>query len=166
MIRIGGYILGRVDMWGGEFTYGNRIELGNIFAEEGKTEYARLKAAFREIYGYSCRLVPFRYRLSMLNDIAQGLLSWVEREQKLLKYKPTPNELAAGIKELSERVGAMSTIKAIAKTYGRDPDEVLQWNYGKVFGILFTDLEEFNYQSKYNRILEDEHKRHGRKARR
>lgn len=146
-------------MEGGEFTYGNRIALGDIFAEEGKTEYQKLKAAFHEVYGYSCRLVPLRRRLAMLNDIAQGLLSWVEKEQKLLHYKPSPNELAAGIKELSERVGSMSTIKAIAKAYGRDPDEVLQWSYSKVFGILFTDLEEFNYQTRYNKIIENEHKR-------
>lgn len=159
MIRIGGYILGRVDMEGGEFTYGNRIELGSIFASTEKTEYQKLKAAFREVYGYSCRLVPFRRRLAMLNDLAQGLLSWVEKEQRLLKYKPSPNEVAAGIKELSERVGSMSTIKAIAKAYGRDPDEVLRWNYGKVFGILFTDLEEYKYRQRYNKILENEHKR-------
>lgn len=161
MVRIGGYILGRVNMEGGEFTYGNRIELGSIFASTEKTEYQKLKAAFREVYGYSCRLVPFRRRLAMLNDLAQGLLSWVEKEQRLLKYNPTVNELAADIQGFSKRVGVFSTVKAIAKAYGCDPDVVLNWEYYKVFSILYTDLEEHKYQERYHKVLENEYKHKG-----
>ena len=58
MIRIGKIVVGSLDIEGGEFTYGNRIALGAILSDESRSEYQRLKAAFRELYGYSCRLLP------------------------------------------------------------------------------------------------------------
>ena len=34
-----------------------------------------------------------------------------------------------------------------------DPDEILEWDYAKVFGILYTDLEERKYETKLNKRI-------------
>lgn len=155
MIRIGKIVIGRLDIAGGEFTYGQRIALGEILGDETRSEYQRLKDAFRELYGYSCRLLLPGRRVQAFARIVAGISEWVEKEQKLLCYEPTAAELAAGIRELSRRVGDLSTIKALAKAYSHDPDEVLCWDYAKVFGILYTDLEERKFEDKYSKVIHD-----------
>lgn len=157
MIRIGKYVIGRLDVAGGTLTYGNRIALGDIFSDGNRTEYRRLKDAFRELHGYSCRLLPPGPRMRAFERIVTGLSVWVDKERTLLHYEPTADETAAGIRELSRRVGNFSTIKALAKAYGCDPDEVLRWDYAKVFGILYTDLEEHKFERRYAEVIHDKH---------
>lgn len=164
MFRIGKIVVGSVNMAEGEFTYGNRIALGSIFEDTETSDYEKLKRSFREIYGYSCRLLPIRRRVRVLNDILKHLHEWVKREQELLHYQPTSEEVAAGIAEYSKRVGSLATIQAVAKKFATDPDEVLQWDYAKVFGILFNDLEEFKYNERYRRVM-DEKARHSNRFR-
>lgn len=165
MIRIGKIVIGQLDLEGGEFTYGNRIALGEIFSDENRSEYQRLGAAFRELYGYSCRVLPIRLRLRAFERIVTGMTGWVGKEQEMLHYEPSADELAAGIRELSRRVGSFSTIKALAKSYGRDPDEILQWDYAKIFGILYTDLEEHKFEEKYAKVIHERYsKRHKGRA--
>lgn len=144
--------LHRIDFDGADFTYGQRIALGEIFSSTDTTEYDRMKKAFRELHGFSARWLPVGARTKAFTRIAEGLTAWVEKERELLKYDPTPDELNAGIKELGEKVGSMSTIKALAKAYGKDPDEVVGWEYSKVFGILWTDLEERKYETKLMKL--------------
>lgn len=159
MIRIGKIVVGSLDIEGGEFTYGNRIALGDILSDESRSEYQRLKAAFRELYGYSCRLLPLGMRVRALRRIVEGVTAWVRKEGEMLHYEPSAEEVAAGVGELTRRVGNFPTIKALAKAYGRDPDEVLAWDYAKVFGILHTDLEEHKYEERYSKIINDKYSR-------
>lgn len=151
MTRVGRIAIGRVSLKDGSFTYGTRIALGGIFADASMSEYRRLAAAFRELYGYSPRLVPPRLRHRLLKGIAEDFKAWVDREQQLLAYDPTPEEERAGIKELARKVGDFSTVKALGKAFGKDPDEVLRWEYSKVFSILFTDLEEQKYERRLSK---------------
>lgn len=146
-------VLHRINFESRDFTYGSRIALGDIFGASGVTEYGMLKNAFRELYGFSARLLPVRWRVRAFNHIIAGLTSWIEKEQKMLQYTPSSDELAAGVKELGEKVGNMATIKALAKAYSKDPDEILEWDYAKVFGILYTDLEERKYETKLNKRI-------------
>ncbi len=159
MIRIGKIVVGSLDIEGGEFTYGNRIALGAILSDESRSEYQRLKAAFRELYGYSCRLLPLGLRMRLFDRLVAGLTAWIRREEELLHYEPTAEEVAAGVGELTRRVGHFATLKALAKAYGRDPDEVLGWDYAKVFGILQTDLEEHKFEERYAKVIHDKYRR-------
>lgn len=162
MIRIGRFVIGRIDIEAGEFTYGNRLALGEIFSDESRTEYQRLKAASRELYGYSCRLLPIGLRMRALKHVSAGVFAWIQKEQILLKYQPSADELAAGIKELTKRVGNLSTVKALAKAYHRDPDEILKWSYAKVFGILFTDLEEHKFDERLTKVINAKYSRYNK----
>lgn len=149
--------IGVVNIQGGEFTYGNRIALADIFKDEGKTEYQKMKEAFREIYGYSCRWLPRKKRYRTLIGIVEGFSEWIKRENTVLDYKPTQDQLRAGIEQYSKAVGSMSTVHAIAERFSEDPDTVLRWDYAKVFGILFVDLERYKYQQRERKVIDEKY---------
>lgn len=159
MIKIFGKGFGTIDWESNDFTYGQRIELGEIFSEEETSEYYKLCKAFKVMYGYSRKWLPVRMRVRKFNGIALGLKGWIDKEREMLKYNPSSEEISAGIKELSEKVGNMSTIKQLAKAYSIDPDEVLKWSYAKVFAILYTDLEERKFEQKLNKNAHERIKR-------
>lgn len=159
MIRIGNIKLGVVSLEDDVFTYGNRIALGDIFGNMEISEYQRMKEAFREVYGYSCRLVPIGKRVQMLHKLVKEFAKICQNEQELLKHTPTADELAAGILDLSKRVGPISTYKALAKDFGKDPDEILRWPYSKVLGLLYADLEEYKFNERYSKVIDAKYKR-------
>ncbi len=142
----------------GEFSYGQRIAIGDILTDEGRTWYQRLKACWRELYGWNARLMPARMRVRRFGRLTEGLRYWVELEERTLNYKPTDQEQKAGLMRLNEEVGHMGTIKALAEKFGTDPDVILGWQWGKVYGILHADLKEAEY---HQRLTEQ-----ARKARR
>lgn len=160
MVRIGKLTIGRIDMEGGQFTYGNRIALGEIFSDTSKDAYRKLKDAFRELYGYSPTLLPIKCRVKALDAILDGFKEWIEKEKDMLAYKPTADEEKAGIRELTQKVGSLATIDALAEKYGKDPDDILKWDYAKVFGILFTDLEKHKYHRRFDAVINAKYSRH------
>lgn len=159
MIHIGKYAIGKID-WDSDFTYGHRVEFESIFSAEDTSEYRKMCLAFKAMYGFTHRLLPMRLRAKVFDKLIRGFKGWIDKEQQMLDYSPTEEEKRAGIKELSEKVGQMSTIKALAKAYSADPDEVLEWPYSKVFIILYTDCEERKYEKKLSKEYERTRNKH------
>lgn len=159
MYRIGRYTFGKLDIAGGRFTYGNRIAVGIIFSNDELTDYKKLKALYNELYGYSADWLPRSKRFKVLDRLAEGMADWVKKEQAMLHYEPKDEEKRAGIDDYSKKVGDFATIKALAKEYAQDPDTILKWDYGKVFGILYANLEEHKYHERYQRVIDDKYKR-------
>lgn len=158
-MRVGKYYIGgKFDLWCDAFTYAMRIEVGECFGNAELSEYERMKAAFRVMYGYSPRLLPIKRRVRLLTALMQDFARMVESEQDALKYEPTEQEKAAGIDAYAEAVGHFGTVKSIAKAFGRDPDEILQWPWQKVFGVLLTDLADY----KFNERLRKEYGRNNK----
>ncbi len=155
--------MNKIDVKGGQMTYGQRIELGKICDKYGKMEKFSNRKFIKELYFCLHNEMPtitpltIKELLNYTKEIVEGISFWVEKEQKLLKYNPTPEELRAGIKDLSEKVGDFGTIKALAKTYAQDPDAILDWKYAKVFGLLYTDLEEHKFTMKLNKIASEKY---------
>ena len=87
-------------------------------------------------------------------EVLLGIKCWIEREQTELKYEPSAEEKAAGIAQFSLVVGEMATITALAKDYSKDPDEILEWKYGKVYNLLFTNLQSHLFRERLNKELE------------
>ena len=149
------------DMAAGEFPYGERIALAGIFARTDLSDYGKMKAAWRELYGWNARLMPPLVRARAFTRLVEGLNGWVQREQEMLAYTPTPDEAAAGYEAYCKRIGPTGTIYALAKDYGCDPDTILRWPYAKVFGILYHDLEQLKFGRAYDKVLSNKAKRYG-----
>lgn len=142
-------ISSQIDIKGGEMTFGQRIELGKIFSNTELREIDKFEKTFICLHDHKPKAKDYSKLTAYFIEIVQGLGFWAKQESTLLKYEPSVKEKRAGIKELSLKTGDFGTIKALAKNYNQDPDTILQWKYGKVFGILYTDLEEFKYNSRY-----------------
>lgn len=140
----------------GEFSYGQRISIGDILTNQDSTWYQRLKECWKELYGWSARLMPPRIRVRFFERMMDGIRYWVELEENTLKYNPTDQEQQAGLMRLNEEVGHMGTIKALAEKFGTDPDIILSWQWGKVYGILHADLKEAEY---HQRLMNQAQKR-------
>ena len=146
-----------INIKSGDMNFGQRIELGKIAAMDC-SELEKFEKVFICLHKFKPTLKECSDLLDYFTEIIEGLKFWIDQEITLLKYKPSIEEKRAGVKELSEKIGEFGTIKALAKAYGKDPDEILLWKYGKVFGILFTDLEEHKFQVRYNKVIESKFK--------
>lgn len=142
-----------IDIKAGKMTYGQRIELGIILSNKDKNDFELFSEVFMCLYGRVPKALSIPKYMDFFKEVIEGIVFWIERETSMLKYEPTGDELRAGIKELGEKVGDLGTIKSLAKAYNKDPDEIFNWEYGKVFGILYTDLEESKYRKKYQDII-------------
>ena len=143
----------------GDFTFAHRIELGKIFTTS-KSEVEAFKKIFKCLYDIDIDFShkDFKKAVIHFNEIVEGIKYWIEAETKMLKYEYTPEETSAGVSEYIKKVGEFGTVKAIAKAYGKDPDEILKWKYGKIFGILYTDLEEHKYKKRLEKVIERKYK--------
>jgi len=148
-----------IDIEAGEMTYGQRIKLGKIFQNGETSEAQKFEQVFQCLHKFIPLPVQYKMLLSYFERITAGLKSWIEKEQSLLKYEPTADEISAGIGELAERIGEFGVVKALAKDFGKDPDEILKWEYAKVFGILFSDLEESKFHKRYMKVIDRKYKK-------
>jgi len=133
----------------GKMTYGQRIDLGIILGSNIQSESQKFSEVFKCLYGEEIKVNEFTGFMQQYQEVLSGLIYWMEQEKNLLKYEPSLLEIKAGISALMEKIGDFGTVKSLAKAYSKDPDEILNWEYAKVFGILYTDLEESKYQKKY-----------------
>ena len=145
-------IKSKIDIKAGEMTFNHRIELGKILSGND-SEIVKFQKVFECLHNFTPMFTQYNLLLEYFKQIIEGLAYWIDVESKLLKYEPTAEEKQAGIKELSVKIGELGTIDALAEKYGIDPDEVLKWQYAKVFGILFSDLEKSKYQRKYHEVI-------------
>ena len=150
-------VLSKIDIKSGKLSYGQRIELGKIFQADAN-DVEKFNKTFECLHQYTPKVADYKTLIDYFKEIIDGVHFWIERE-KLLKYDPTPEETQAGIVSFCEKVGEFATIKSIAKTYGKDPDEIMDWEYGKVFGILYTDMEESKFQKRLNKVFERKYKK-------
>lgn len=150
-------ILSKIDVKGGKLTYGQRIALGKILEKE-QDEYLMIREIIYCLHKYYPKNSEIIILSEYINEIIEGIIYWVERENTMLNYEPSPEEKRAGVLELSKKIGHFGTIKSLAKNYSKEPDEILNWEYGKIFGILYTDLEEYKYQIRYNKEIEKKYK--------
>lgn len=155
--------MSQVDVKGGQLTFGQRIELGQIITDPALTEYQKFNLCM-VCLNPEWSVAHLRKSIKYWEEVLDGIRYWVEREREL-KYNPTPEELAAGVEALALAVGEMSTIMALAKDFGKDPDVILGWKYGKVYNILFTNLQSFLFRDRLNKRLAEKAKAEAQRGR-
>lgn len=143
----------KIDIRGGKLTYGQRIELGEILAREGASISEKYSTVMQCLYPDWVQTFTPEW-VAWFEEVVDGLRYWMQREATMLAYQPTAEEIAAGINNLGKKLGPMMTVMTLAEKFGKDPDEILQWEYGKVFGLLYADLEGFKYQRNYRKVIE------------
>lgn len=141
-------------------TFGQRIELGSALSDQRTTDKDKFKEVIRIMDGetpdlLSLSLTDVKALYKRFNEVVTEVKQWVEKEKKMLSEPPSDLEKRAGIEEYNTNVGYLGTAASLAKAYNTDPDEVLKWEYSKVFGLLYVSLEEYRYRKRYQKLLED-----------
>lgn len=133
-----------IDIKGGQHTFAQHLELRKIIADGELAEFEKFKACMLCL-NPEWKVTYTPKSLEYWEEVLIGVEHWAKREKTELKYNPTAEELAAGIDILSLEVGEMSTLTALAEKFSKDPDDILDWKYGKIFNILYTNLKTFLY---------------------
>lgn len=143
------------------FTYGMRIELGKLLADEARSDVEKFVGTFECLYGKRPKARDYSRLLGRFETIVNDLIYWLESEQRLLSTTPTADELAAGYRDFATRVGELGTVVRLSKDYGVFPNEVLKRPYSEIFSILYTDCELGKYEKRYSDLLSKKYKHHG-----
>lgn len=147
-----------IDVKGGDVTFGQRLELGMIFSQE-KPEHEVFLEAIECAYGRRPDPNEYKNAIPAFKILLEGIQFWIDAEAKHLKCSPTAEEIEAGIEAYNRAVGEMGTVYALADKFKLDPDIILGWKYGKVFGILVKQHEDNKFQKRYNEIINRKHRR-------
>lgn len=161
MLSIKEVLNNKIKIKEGTITYGQYIDLNNILAnKKGLSDVEIIESIFILLHDYKLKLKDFQNMevVKYFDEICDGIAFLINRDNKQLKVHLTEEQKRAGYENLSAKIGHYGTIKALAKTYSQDPDEVLKWEYNKVFAILYTDLEEYKCASKLEEIYRAKHK--------
>ncbi len=143
-----------VDVKGGDLTYGQRIELGGILANpKGRSEYELFMDTIECLYGRRPTPKEFKGAIPLFKEAVEGLTFWMKAESEQLKYTPTQEEKDAGVERYAKEVGEIGTAYAIAKEFSLDPDVILNWKYGKVFGYLRKQKADGDFQRRYSEVM-------------
>lgn len=143
------------DIKGGDFTWGERIQLGKILADKDAPEMTKALNIIECLHGKDH---PPIYTLAdYIEEIAEGLAFWVQQEQTLY-LEHSAEEMEAGYKQFSEAVGEMASIINVAKCYGKCPDEVLEWKYPTVFMHLKVEVESEKFNRRLQKVYEKKQK--------
>lgn len=142
-------MLKEIDIKAGAMTFGQRIELGKIFSNQDLPEIEKFCQTFECLHDIRPKAKDFSKYVPYFTRIAEGMLHWAEMESTHLKHEPTPKQVAAGIKKLSEKTGDMGTVISLASRFTYTLDEVLLLNYSVVFVILLDDLEKYKYEKRF-----------------
>lgn len=134
--------LNKVDILKGKLTFGQKIDLLEVIVNE-QSEAEKAKAIIRILGGRINKIRWWNVRrvLRYVKGVVDGLEYWAKAEAKALKYEPTAEEKKMGYSVLSKKFGIFNTVDALALKYMKDPDDILNWDYAKVFLILCKDLE-------------------------
>ncbi|MCL2596259.1 MAG: hypothetical protein FWD66_01065 [Paludibacter sp.] len=148
----------QIDIQGGKLTFGQRIELGKIFQTETNTRII-FNSVFECLHNFTPLAIEVPGLMKYFESIIEGLKYWILIETELLHYEPSSQELEAGIMELGQSLGESGTVISLAKDFSIDPDAILTWEYGKIFGILRANLEQYNFEKKLNKVYERSYKK-------
>lgn len=140
-----------------EWTYGQRIAVGKCF-EKSQNDLEIFKTVFKELHDITPELKDIAELTPYFQRIADGLKYWLDAESKMLVREPSHEEKMAGVKELYEKIGEYGTLTTLSEKYSKDPDEILNWKYSKVFGILYTDLQKSLYSERLQKEYGKKHK--------
>ena len=144
----------KVNISDGSLKYWQRIELGQILTSGELSDTQKMLKAMECMLERAPEIEEYPECIEYYAEIIEGIRLWIERENSELRNSPTPEEIQAGIEELSKEVGDFGTANELAKNYGKTPEEVLNWEYHYVFAILRDDVKKHLYRAKLNKIIE------------
>lgn len=140
------------DIKAGDFTYGERIQLGRIMADQEMGDYERIRQVILCLHEIDCTPQTASELADYVQSIIEGFAFWVEQERQQLYIPPTPEEMQAGIDQLSKACGDMGNVVTLAEAFHCSFEEIYNKPYPEVFTIQKIHTERAKYERRLNQV--------------
>lgn len=138
-----------VDEWIKKFTWSNRIFINELFSKELK-EIEYIDLIQKEFN------LEYDNIIEDIENIQKAAVYFVEKEK--IMFKSQESETSSIYHRYFKDCGELPTIIRVAKDFGKDIDEVLQWKYEKVIGILYVYQQEGLYEAAVTKYYKNKSK--------
>lgn len=139
------------DIKSGDFTYGERIALGRLLAQE-KSEYQLIKGVIEILHEVEITPDDALNLREYVATIIEDFGKWLERENTELHIEPTPEEVQAGVEQLSKACGDMGVVVSLAEKYQCSFEQVYKMPYVEVFTIQKVGVERQKFERRLNEV--------------
>lgn len=143
---------------GGEFTYGEYLQLVQIFSNEQQTDVEVCQAVMECLHNKRVGVFRAIYLLPYCKEINEALLQWIEREQSECSVPPTADQVAAGIDTMNKEIGAMGGIISVAEQFGWKLNDIYDMPYTDIFAINKRNAAISRYQRREQELIRRKHK--------
>lgn len=127
-----------------ERSYGDKIKASNYLQSNEPFEMLKVYAGEIDIDNLSVAEV-----FGAVNYVASKLIEMDKERNAMLHYKPSHEEILAGINKFDE-LGEFNTIDFIARNYNYTHEQVEQLEYNLVILILYRSKIQSNFEKKLN----------------
>ena len=128
-----------------EMLYGHMVELRRRLGDG--SDYDVALAVGEVLLDEDVSQWPYIDYLPYMLSVSDYVVKSVENENKRLEYKPTSDEIKAGIKKL-QQFGEWGVVDSIAQRMHILHEQVLKLRYEDVFMMQWRDMEESRFQRK------------------
>ena len=127
-----------------ERSYGDKIKASNYLQSNEPFEMLKVYAGEIDVDNLSVAEV-----FGAVNYVASKLIEMDKERNAMLHYKPSDEEMLAGINKFDE-LGEFNTIDFIARNYSYTHEQVEHLEYNLVILILYRSKIQSNFEKKLN----------------
>lgn len=127
-----------------ERSYGDKIKASNYLQSNEPFEMLKVYSGQIDVDNLSVAEV-----FGAVNYVASKLIEMDKERNAMLHYKPSHEEILAGINKFDE-LGEFNTIDFIARNYNYTHEQVEQLEYNLVILILYRSKIQSNFEKKLN----------------
>ncbi|MDR2066109.1 MAG: hypothetical protein LBP85_10445 [Prevotellaceae bacterium] len=154
-MKINGKKITEIDILSERFTFGQRLEFNRL--SELTYDHQIIEAVIYVLYEIKVKPEYYVSVYGHVKDVLTKLNIWNEKE-KALQYEPTPEEIRAGINQISDKLKEFATVDAIAKRMHISHDDSLKLPYSTVYMMLLADFEHSKFERRLSKIYENKYK--------
>ena len=150
------------DIAGGDFLYGERIELVRIITNNESTDFEKIRDIMKLLHDIDITPRDAASLFLYVSKIIEGINGWLTREKDECYVPPTPDQMAAGIEKMAEEVGDMGGVVSIAEQRGWTFEQVLKMPYTEVFTTWKVNAASARYDQRFADLMKRKSNSHGR----
>lgn len=146
--------LKRRNIKGGDFNLAERLQLASILRNEEEDDVERCKDIIELLHGVRVPRFVALALSSYIIGLCTDFIGWLQREAEECCSPAEPEALQAGIKDMSEKVGELGCIVAMAEKFGWTFKQVYEMPYLDAFAIWKVEAEQAKFEKRLNIVLQ------------
>ncbi len=142
------------DIAAGDFTFGERIQMGRIFDRSSQADdIERTKQLIECLHDKVIDDQEAENLLPYALEICDAYVNWRKREDSECYVPPQQEAQQAGVEQLAQEIGDMGGVVDMAERFGWSFEQVYKMPYLDVFTIWKVDAARAKFQRRLNKVL-------------